>query len=168
MWRNGLNALQDIEEPQSGNCPLFFLTDNSGEIVDDCIAAALGGNKQYAEALTIHQGVGYFCTPMWAANLGYTDREAKRYATEHHLKPKSFGDFLVEMGYSKIAILDTGLRFVGDFEVESTINWFACLYKFEVVKLRGSVEIAERCYKRAKNNDKKKLSLDVFRAKQLE
>lgn len=170
------NALQDIEEPQGGNCPLFFLTDDSGEIVDDCIAAALGGNKQYAEALTIHQVVGYFCTPMWAANLGYTDREAKRYAIEHHLKPKSFGEFLVELGYSKIAILDTGLKFVSDFEIESTLNWFAGLYRFEVIRLRGNVEIAERCYKQAKgdvnrsackNNDKK-LSLDAFGAKQLE
>lgn len=146
------NALQDIEAPQGRHCPLSFLTDDSAEIVDDCIAAALGGNKQYAEALTSYQGVGYFCTPMWAASLGYTDREAKRYAIEHHLKPRTFGDFLVELGYSKIAILNTGLKFVNDFEVESTINWFASLYHFEVVRLHGSVKIAERCYRQAKDD----------------
>lgn len=145
------NALQDIEEPLGRNCPLLFLTDDSGERVDDCIAAALGGNRQYGEALERHQGVGYFCTPMWASSLNYTDREAMRYAVLHHLKPKSFGDVLVEIGYSKIAMLDTGLKFTSDFEVESTINGFSRQYHLDVVKLRGSVKIAERCYKQAKD-----------------
>ncbi len=146
------NALQDIEPPQGRHCPLSFLTDDLGERVDDCIAAALGGNKQYAEALSSHQGVGYFCTPMWASTLNYTDREVKRYAIEHHLKPKSFGDFLVELGYSKIAWLDTGLKFISDYEIESTINWFASLYHFEVVRLRGNVKVAEKCYRQAKDD----------------
>jgi hypothetical protein len=146
------NALLDLEAPQGRHCPLFFLIDGSDERVDDCIAVALGGNRQYAEALSSHQGVGYFCTPMWASSLDYTDREVRRYNIEHHLKPKSFGDILVELGYSKIAMLDTGLRFISDFEVESTINGFAGLYNIEVVKLRGSVGIAERCYRQAKDD----------------
>lgn len=146
------NALQDIEVPQGRNCPLSFLTDDSGEIVDDCIAAALGGNKQYAEVLNSYQGVGYFCTPIWASTLNYTDGEVRRYNIEHRLKPKSFGDFLVELGYSKIATLDTGLKFTSDFDVESTINWFASLYHFEVVRLHGSVKVAERCYRQAKDD----------------
>ncbi len=146
------NALQDIEVPQGRNCPLSSLTDDSGEIVDDCIAAALGGNKQYAEALSSHQGVGFFLTPIWASGLDYIDSEAKRYAIEHHLKPKSFGDFLVELGYSKIAMLDTGLKFISDFEVESKVNWFAGLYRFEVLKLHGTVMVAEHCYRQAKDS----------------
>jgi hypothetical protein len=68
------------------------------------------------------------------------------------LKPKSFGDFLVELGYSKVAMLDTGLKFTSDFEVESAINGFASLYRFEVIRLRGSVEIAEHCYRQAKDS----------------
>lgn len=145
------NALQDIEAPGDGSCPLFFLTDDSGERVDDCIAAALGGNRQYGEALSSNQGVGYFCTPMWASTLDYADREVKKYTIEHHQKPKSFGDLLVELGYTKIARLDTGLNFTNDFQVESTINWFASQYNLKVVRLRGSVEIAERCYRQAKD-----------------
>ncbi len=146
------NALQDIEPPQGRHCPLSFLTDDSGERVDDCIAAALGGNKQYAEALSSHQGVGFFLTSVWASGLDYIDNEAKRYAIEHHLKPKSFGDFLVELGYSKIATLDTGLKFISDYEVESKINWFAGLYKFEIVKLHGNVKVAEHCYRQVKDS----------------
>lgn len=145
------NALQDIEASWDGSCPLFFLTDDSGERVDDCIATALGGNKQYGQALSSNQGVGYFCTPMWASTLDYTDREVKKYTIEHHLKPKSFGDVLVELGYTKIAKLDTGLNFTNDFQVDSTINWFAGQYHLEVVRLRGSVEITKRCYRQAKD-----------------
>lgn len=145
------NALEDIEAPQGKHCPLFFLTDDSGERVDDCIAAALGGNRQYAEALEGHKGVGFFLTPVWASGLDYIDNEAKRYAIEHHCRPKSFGDFLVELGYSKIATLDTGIKFISDFEVESKINRFASQYHLEVVKLHGSVKIAEKCYSRAKD-----------------
>ncbi len=146
------NALQDIEVSQDRDCSLLSLIDDSGEIADDCIAVALGGNKQYAEVLSSHQGVGYFCTPMWASNLGYADREAKRYAIEHHLKPKTFGDALVELGYSKIAILDTGLNFTSNFEVESIVNEFASIYRLKIVRLRGNAEIAERCYRHAKEN----------------
>jgi hypothetical protein len=149
------NALLDIEDPQGPQgrpCPLTFLTDNLGESVDDCIAAALGGNKQYAEMLSSHQGVGYFCIPMIACTLDYADREVKKYNIEHHLKPMSFGDMLIEWGYSKIAKIDTGLEFISDFQVESMINGFASLYHLKVVRLHGSVEIAERCYKQAKED----------------
>lgn len=146
------NALQDIESPGDRKCPLFFLTDESGERVDDCIAAALGGNKQYGEALSSNQGVGFFCTPMWASTLDSADREVKKYAIEHRQKPKSFGDVLVELGYTKIARLDTGLNFTNDFQVDSTINWFASRYNLKVVRLRGSVEIAKRCYNQAKDS----------------
>jgi hypothetical protein len=146
------NALLDIEVPQGRHCPLSFLTDDSGERVDDCIAAAIGGNKQYAEALSSHQGVGFFLTPVWASGLDYIDNEARRYAIEHHWKPKSFGDYLVELGYSKIAWLDTGLKFISDYEVESKVNWFAGLYKFEIVKLHGNVKVAEHCYRQAKDS----------------
>jgi len=117
------NALQDLEVPQGRHCTLFFLTDDSGKRVDDCIAAALGGNSQYAEALSNHPEVGYYCTPMWVSSLDYTDREVRKYNIEHHLKPKSFGDILVELGYSKIARLDTGLKFISDFEGGVNDKW---------------------------------------------
>jgi len=49
-----------------------------------------------------------------------------------------------------IANLDTGLNFASDFQVESMINWFASQYNLEVVRLRGSVKIADICYRQAK------------------
>jgi hypothetical protein len=146
------NALQDLEVPKGRHCPLFFLTDDSGKRVDDCIATALGGNNKYAETLSSHPEVGYYCTPMWVSYLDYYDREARRYAIEHHMKPKSFGDMLIELGFSKIARLDTGLKFISDFEVESKINGFASSYNLGVVELRGNIEITERCYRQTKDD----------------
>ncbi len=144
------NALQDIEAPQGRHCPLSFLTDDFGERVDDCIAAAVGGNKQYAELLSSHPGVGFFFTPMWTSFLEYIHRELKRYTDENRLKPIGLGDVLTGFGYSKIARLDTGLKFISDYEVDSRINGIASLYGLEVVKLYGDAKIAERCYGQAK------------------
>lgn len=146
------NALQDIEVPQGRHCPLSFLTDDAGEIVDDCIAAAVGGNRQYAELLSSHPGVGFYFTPMWTTFLDFIHRELKRYTDENGLKPIGFGDVLTGFGYSKIARLDVGLKFISDYEVESKINWVADLYGLEVVKLYGDVRIAEKCYGQAKKN----------------
>lgn len=140
------NALHGLDDQQNERCPLFFLTDDSGERADDCIAAALGGNRQYAEALSSYPGVGIFFTPMWAVNCGEMDKEARRSS-----KSKGLGEMLIDLGYSKIARLDTGLKFISDFEVESKINGFASSYNLEVVKLRGSAKIAESCYRQAKD-----------------
>jgi hypothetical protein len=38
-----------------------------------------------------------------------------------YLRSKGFGDALIDLEYSKVAMLDTGLKFISDFEVESKI-----------------------------------------------
>jgi len=52
-------------------CPLKLLQDRStGEStrpLEDCIAAALGGNSRYREILKSHNDT-FFLTPMWAVN----------------------------------------------------------------------------------------------------
>ena len=63
------SALADLEHDLSDlSCPFYFLTDEQGERIDDCIALALGGNENYDRALTEHQDVALFMTPMWACN----------------------------------------------------------------------------------------------------
>ena len=62
------NALADQEHDFSDlACPIYFRTDERGERIDDCIALALGGNKNYDRALAEHQDVALFMTPMWAS-----------------------------------------------------------------------------------------------------
>ena len=51
------NSLGDVgNDLRDLSCPIYFLTDKDGNRVDDCIAAALGGNKQYEEALSESSG----------------------------------------------------------------------------------------------------------------
>ena len=46
----------------------YFLKDNMGENVEDCISIVLGGNDAYATTLMNCKGVGtIFLTPMWAS-----------------------------------------------------------------------------------------------------
>ena len=127
-------------------CPIYFLTDNDDKRVDDCIAVALGGNKRYEETLSRYHGVGIFFTPMWAFNWRDIDNEVSNSS-----KSQSLGSMLNNLGYQKVAKLDTGLHYISDFEVESKIGEFARSYNLEIVGLQGNTEIADRCYRQAKD-----------------
>jgi hypothetical protein len=113
--------------------------------VDDCIAVALGGNKQYEETLSSFPDVGIFFTPMWAINLRDIDKEVGKSS-----KSQSLGSMLNSLGYKRVAKLDTGLHYISDFEVESKIDEFASSYSLEIIGIQGSTEIADRCYQQAK------------------
>ena len=63
---------------------------------------------------------------------------------------------LTELGYSKVANLDTGLGFISDFIVMSKISDFAEENRLEIIHLKGSSKLAERCYCQAKENLGKK------------
>ena len=134
------NDLRDL------SCPMYFLTDKEDKRVDDCIAVALGGNKQYEETLSGFPGVGVFFTPMWAFNWRDIDKEVGKSS-----KSQSLGSMLNSLGYKRVAKLDTGLHYISDFEVESKISEFASSYSLEIVGLQGNTEIADRCYQQAKD-----------------
>lgn len=125
--------------------PICFLTGIDDKRVDDCIAVALGGNKQYEETLSRFSGVGVFFTPMWAINWRDIDNEVGKSS-----KSQSLGSMLNSLGYQKVAKLDTGLHYVSDFEVESKISEFASSYNLEIVFLQGNTEIADKSYHQAK------------------
>jgi hypothetical protein len=127
-------------------CPIYFLTDKDDKQVDDCIAVALGGNKQYEETLSGFPGVGIFFTPMWAFNWREIDKEVSKSS-----KSQNLGSMLNSLGYQRVARLDTGLHYISDFEVESKISEFASSYSLEIVGLQGNTEIADRCYRQAKD-----------------
>jgi hypothetical protein len=140
------NSLAEIEEDLIDlPCPLYFLEDGSCQRVDDCIAAALGGNKQYKETLESYPGVGVYFTPMWACNWRDMDVEAKRSS-----KSEGLGKVLKELGYRKVALLDTGLHFTSAYEVKERIGEVARMNKLEIVSLEGGTEVADNCYAQAK------------------
>ncbi len=64
------HSLSNLEKDfESLGCQLYFLKDENGETVEDCISAALGGNDVYARTLVNGEGAGtFYLTPMWASN----------------------------------------------------------------------------------------------------
>ncbi len=127
-------------------CSLQLLQDRSaGESsrpLEDCIAAALGGNSRYREILKSHRDT-FFLTPMWAVNW----KSAFRMDNENGFEftPES----LKELGYRKIARVNTGLFYEPDFERK--IEEFALNFGFELIELEGSTEIAQKSYKKMQN-----------------
>lgn len=127
-------------------CSLQLLQDRSaGDAVrplEDCIAAALGGNSRYREILKSHTDT-FFLTPMWAANWKSAFRVDDKYGFE--FTPEK----LRELGYQKIARVNTGISYEPDFEKK--IEEFALNFGFEVIELEGSTEIAQKSYKTMQN-----------------
>lgn len=140
------NALADLEHDLAGlSCPLYFLTDERGERIDDCIAVALGGNENYDRALTEHQDVALFMTPMWASNwkaMGQGDVESGRRL--------DLGAMLKGTAMKKVARIDTGLSFEKGFDEK--VDGFAREFGLETIELPGTVAMAEDSYEKARSS----------------
>jgi hypothetical protein len=61
----------------------------------------------------------------------------------------SKAESLKELGYRKIARVNTGLFYEPDFEKK--IEEFALNFGFELIELEGSTEIAQKSYKNMQN-----------------
>jgi hypothetical protein len=127
------DALRTLERDFNGTCPLFFLADEEGATVEDCIAAALGGNQEYANVLTNDNSILLFLTPMVAAH--WDDLSADFTLMKH-------------ARFKKIAKVDTGLSYEPDFDA----NFDKCAKHFSLcpVLLRGNTSVIQKSYARAK------------------
>jgi hypothetical protein len=129
-------------------CPIKLLQDSStGESIkpiEDCIAAALGGNSSYREILKSHNDT-FFLTPMWAVNW----KTAFRVGDELFLGFEFTPEHLRELGYRKVAKINTKLSYDPDFDIK--IEEFACNFGFEVIELEGSTEIVQKSYNQMRN-----------------
>lgn len=112
--------------------------------LEDCIAAALGGNSQYRETLKRHSDA-FFLTPMWAVNWKSAFRVDDRTLPGFEFTPES----LRELGYRKIARINTGLYY--ELEFQKKIEEFAFEFGFEVIELEGSTEIVQNSYNTMQN-----------------
>jgi hypothetical protein len=139
------NALADLEHDLSDlACPLYFLTDEQGERIDDCIALALGGNENYDRALAEHQDVALFMTPMWASNwraMGQEDAASG--------KRLDLGAMLKGTVMTKVARIDTGLCFEPGFR--ERVDGFAREFGLQRIELPGEAGAAKGSYERAKS-----------------
>ena len=124
-------------------CPIKLLHDRNAEEkngpLEDCVAAALGSNSRYREALRKHKDA-FFFTPMWAANWRTVFSIGEELMEGFEFTP----DHLRELGYRKVARVKTGLSYEPDFD--KNIEEFAQYFDFEVMELEGSTEIVMESY----------------------
>jgi hypothetical protein len=136
------HSLSNLEKDfESLGCQLYFLKDEKGETVEDCISVALGGNDVYARALVNGEGSGtFYLTPMWASNWDEKQKDIAILSSESDTK------FLKL--YGRAAKINTGLSYEPDFD--KNVRDFARFFNLEIVELQGSKTIAEVSYHNAK------------------
>ncbi|MCX9085624.1 MAG: DUF1638 domain-containing protein [Candidatus Methanoperedens sp.] len=132
------NLKKDFE---SLGIQLFFLKDDKGETVEDCISAALGGNDVYARTMVNGENAGtFYLTPKWASNWEEKQNDDAILSLESDIK------FLKL--YGRAAKINTGLSYEPDFD--KNVRDFARFFNLEIVELQGSKTIAEVSYQNAK------------------
>ena len=137
------HALGKLKEDFSDlKCPLFFLKDQNGEIIEDCISLALGGNEAYARAMTRFQGMGtIYLTPMWASSWKKLEnKNGNRDFNNYYLKNPL---------YCLAAKIDIGL--VDSPEFHTNVKEFARTFDMKVVNIRGNPKITEQSYLNARD-----------------
>lgn len=124
-------------------CPLFFMKGKDGEIIEDCISAALGGNDAYAGAMLACRGKGtIYLTPMWASSWKTLEKESGSRDLNYR--------YLKNPRYCLAAKIETGLSYESDFH--KNVQEFALTFGMKIIALKGSAEIAEQSYLAAKRN----------------
>jgi hypothetical protein len=136
------HSLANLEKVfENLGCQLYFLKDEKGEIVEDCISAALGGNDVYARALVNGENAGtFYLTPMWASNWEEKSKDNAILSSESDTK------FLKL--YDRAAKINTELSYEPDFD--KNVTDFARVFNLKIVELQGSKKIAEESYQNAK------------------
>jgi len=151
------DSLKDLERDCVGcPCPLYFLTDEEGTKVEDCIALALGGNRFRWEIPSVHRDIVFFFTPMWAskvASIGpdwqtFLNNIARKSARNQELVQNA-EKLRKHTRFKKVAKINTGLRYEPNFD--ENVYDHAQQFRLDVIQLRGTTDIVERCYQRARN-----------------
>ncbi len=124
-------------------CPLYFLKDKNGEIIEDCISLSLGGNEAYARAMIEFRGKGtIYLTPMWASSWKRLENEGES---------RDFNNnFLKNPLYCLAAKIDTGMG--NNQEFDENVKDFACTFDMKISDLKGNMEVAEHSYLAARNS----------------
>lgn len=134
------HSLVNIEKDFEGlECQLYFLKDDKGEIVEDCISVALGGNDAYAEATANNEGT-FYLTPMWASGRMEIPKEMISEISE-------LGKMYMKR-YGKVAKINNGLSYELDFD--ENVRDFARSFNLKILEIQGSIKIAKQSYQNAK------------------
>ena len=130
---------------------LYFLKDEKGEIVDDCISVALGGNDNYAEVMQSGKGIGMiYLTPMWASSWKEMRMESNN--------TSDFNDSFLKKHYKRVVKISNEISMGSEFN-KNVLN-YARTFDMSITEMEGSMEIASKSYLSAKNDVCKKAVSD--------
>jgi Protein of unknown function (DUF1638). len=148
FYGNCGHSLRNTEEDfKDLPCSLHFLKDERGEIVDDCISVALGGNDNYAEVMQSGKGTGMiYLTPMWASSW-------KQMRTESN-NTSDFNESFLKKHYRKAVKINNKISRKEEFD-RNVLN-YARTFNMSIVEMEGTVEIASKSYLNAKKEVCKK------------
>ncbi len=156
------HSLVNIEKDFEGlRCQLYFLKDDKGGIIEDCISTALGGNDAYVRVMGEGEGT-FYLTPMWASGRMIADLRTEgtlfyptpTWASDRMKFPKEKFSELSENDkkyikrYGRVAKINTGLSYEPDFD--ENVRYFARFFNLKIVEIQGSKKIAEQSYQNAK------------------
>lgn len=129
--------------------PIAILRDRDDTVIDDCIAATLGGRKRYLDAMKRYKGA-VFATPGYVENYAnlHIEKDIEHIVTEvEELKM-----ILDALGYSTILKLDAQLDGYPDFD--RMVNAFGQIFDLEVTTLACNLAVFEDSYNWAKTEAK--------------
>ncbi|AKB17513.1 MULTISPECIES: DUF1638 domain-containing protein [unclassified Methanosarcina] len=144
------NLLKDIEiDFKYLKCPLTLLRDPEGNIVDDCICAALGGKRAFVEKIKGFRGKRVFMlTSMWAANW---EKMVVANGFARSLENLEESKLVFRAArYTQVAKINAGLNYQHNFE--SRVREFAAFYNFEITEIETDQAIFEMCYSELKHS----------------
>lgn len=125
--------------------PVTFLTDSSGEIVDDCFAAIIGGKQAYLDHIKEHKGTIF-------ASTGYVETWGGKYrgmdieSIVEHVEGMTC--MFEAMGYHQVMALDDGQ---GDRDLfDKDIRTFARIFDLRLVIKECCLKVFEQSYDHAK------------------
>lgn len=134
------DRLDDLEEDVK--VPLMILTDVAGEVVDDCMAANMGGQAEYRRTMSNNPDT-FFLTPGFVEDW---------FRAHEHLGRRQMSrcarSLLQENGYSEIIKLDNGLGESG--RVEEHLGFFSRCENIRVINRLCGLSVFENTYSIAK------------------
>jgi hypothetical protein len=130
------------------DCSFYFLKDEKGDIVEDCISVALGGNDTYAKTMQTGSSTGmFYLTPMWASNWKEMIKES---VGSYDFNKSALKSHLYKKLDKKVIKINNGVS-KGD-EFEKNVLEFARTFDMSIVEMEGSMDIASESYLSAKKN----------------
>jgi hypothetical protein len=155
FYGNCGHSLKSLEADFKGlDCSFYFLKDKKGDIVEDCISVALGGNDNYAKTMQTGTNTGmFYLTPMWAFNWKEMIKDS---VGSYDFNKSALKSPLYQKLDKRVIKINNGISKGEEFG--KNVLEFARTFDMHIVEMEGSMDIARKSYLYARNNVHEKAS----------